>query len=58
MDRGDRLPYLLWSEAFRNEAYAIYDTLNLCFPDTNTKKSRTTTTMTTDDVECNHDTVR
>ena len=27
---------LLWSEAVKDEAYAIYNTLNLFFPDTKT----------------------
>ena len=49
---------LLWSEAVRDEAYAIYNMLDLCLPDTKTKKSKTTTTITTDHVDCNHDTVR
>ena len=38
--------------------HAIYDTLDLCFPNTKTKKSKTTTTMTTDNVNCDHGTVR
>ena len=49
---------LLWSKAVRYEAYAIYDTLDLSFPDTNTNKSKTTMTMTTDNVYYYHDTVR
>ena len=48
---------LLWSEAVRDEAFAIYDTFDLCFPDTKTNKSKTTTKMTTDN-NCDHDTVR
>ena len=49
---------LLWSEAARDEAYAIYDTLNLCFSDTKTNNSKTTTKMTTDNIDFDHDTVR
>ena len=49
---------LLWSKADRDEAYAINDTLDLCFPDTKTKQRKTTTKMTTDNVDCDHDTVR
>ena len=40
-----------------DKAYAIYDTINLCFPDTKTNKSKITTTMTTNNVACDHDTV-
>ena len=54
----NRHPSLLWSEAIRYEAYAIYNTLDLSCPDTKTNKSKTTTTMTTDNVDCDHDTVR
>ena len=57
-DRRDSHPSLLWSDYVRYEAYGIYDTPNMCFPDTKTKKSKTTTTMTTDNVDCDHDTVR
>ena len=57
-DRGDLHPSLLWSEAVRDEAYAIYNTLDLCFPDTKTNKIKTTTTMTTNNADCDHDTVR
>ena len=41
--RRDFHPSLLWYEAVRDEAYAIYDTLDLCFPDTKTNKSKTNT---------------
>ena len=57
-DRKDRHPSLLWSEAIRDQAYAIYDTIDLCFPDTKTNKINTTTTMTTDNVDCNQDKMR
>ena len=57
-DKRDLHPSILWSEAVRYEDYAIYDTPNLCFPDTNTNKRKITTTMTTDNVDCDHDTVR
>ena len=49
---------LLCSEAVRYKAYAIYVTLDLCLPDTKTNKIKTTTTITTDNVDCNYDTVR
>ena len=49
---------LLWSEAVRDEAYAIYDNFNLCFPDTNTNKIKVTKTRTTGNLNCDHDTVR
>ena len=49
---------LIWPEVVRDEAYYIYNTLDLCFLDTNTKNIKTTTTMTTDNVNCDHDTVR
>ena len=39
---------LLWSEADSDETYASYNTLGLCFPDTKTKKSKTTTKIMTD----------
>ena len=54
----DRHLYLLWSKAVRDEVYAIYDTLNLCFPDTKTNKIKTTKTTTTNNIDCNHVTVR
>ena len=57
-DRRDIHSPLLWSEAVRDEAYSIYDTLGLYFPDTKTNKSKTTTTMMTDNFDCDHDTVR
>ena len=57
-DRSVRHTSLLWSEDVMHEAYDIYDTLNLCFPDTKTNKSKTAETMTTDNVNCDHDTVR
>ena len=50
--------YLLWYDSVRDEAYDIHDTLDLCFPDTNTNKSKMTTKMMTNNVDCNHDTVR
>ena len=50
--------YLLCSQAARYEAYVIHDTLDLCFHDTKTNKRNTTMTMTTDNANCNHDTVR
>ena len=57
-DRSDSHLYIVWSEDVKDEACSIYDTLDLCFPDTNTNKSKTTATMTTDYVDCNHYTVR
>ena len=54
----DRHPSLLWSKYGRDEAYAIYDTIGLCLPDTNTNKSKTTMTIMTDNIDCGHDTVR
>ena len=57
-DRRDRPMSLLWSEAVIDYAYAIYDTLDLCFPATNTNKSKTTMKMKTDNFDCDHDTVR
>ena len=57
-DRRDRHPSLLWFEAVRDEAYVIYNTLDLCFPDTKANKSKTTMTITADNIDCNHDTVR
>ena len=49
---------LLWSETIWDEADDICNTLNLCFPDTKINKSKTTTTMTTNNVKCNHDKMR
>ena len=49
---------VLWSEDVKDEAYANYDTLNLCFHDTKTNKSKSSTTMMTDNVNYNNDTVR
>ena len=57
-DSRDRHPSRLWSEAVRYEAYAIYDTLDLCFPGTKINKRKTIMTMTTDNADCNNDTVR
>ena len=47
----DRHPSLIWSEAVRIYSYAISDTLDMCFPDTKTNKSKATTTMTTDNFD-------
>ena len=49
---------LLCSEAVRYKAYSIYVTLDLCLPDTKTNKIKTTTTMTTDNVNCDNEIVR
>ena len=49
---------LLWSEAVRDEAYAIYNTIGLCFLDTKTNKSKTNKKMTTNNVDCDHETVK
>ena len=57
-DRRDRHPPLLWYEAVRDDAYAIYNTLDMCLPDTKNNKRKKTTTMTTDNVYCDHYTVR
>ena len=50
-DRRDNHLSLIWSDAIRDEAYAIYNTLDLCFPDTKTNKIKITTTMMTDNVD-------
>ena len=50
-DRRDRHPSLLWSEDVRDGAYVIYDTLDLCFPDNHTNKSKTTMTTTTNNFD-------
>ena len=57
-DSMDFHPYLLWSESVRDESYAIYGTLNLCFLNTKTNKSKMATTMTPNNVNCDHDTFR
>ena len=57
MDRRDRHLTLLWYKAVMDEAYAIYNTLNMCLPDTKTNKRKTTTTMTTNNVYCDYYTV-
>ena len=56
-DRKDRHTSFLLSENVRDEAYSIYDTLNLCFPDINTNKNKMIKTMTTNNVNCNHNTI-
>ena len=57
-DRRYRHPYLLWYKAFRDEVYAIYNTIDLCFLDTKTNKSKTNKKMTTNNVDCDHETVK
>ena len=42
----------------RDEAYDIYNTIDLCLPDIKTNKIKTTVTTTTNNVDCDHDTVR
>ena len=57
-DRRDLHPPLLWSKAVMYDAYSVYNTLDLCFPDTKTNKSKMTTTIMINNVNCDHDTVR
>ena len=57
-DRRYFHPYLLLSGAVRDEAYAIYDTLNLCFPANKINKSKTTMTTMTNNFDYDHATVR
>ena len=46
-DRSYCHPFHLWFDDVRYEPYGIYYTIDLCFPDTNTNKSKTNTTIMT-----------
>ena len=39
-NRKDLHPSLPWYQVARDDAYAIYNSLDLCFPDTKTKRAR------------------